>query len=168
MKKNFYWILGVVCSLAVFTGCSDDDDDDVLVSDVPQAVMDGLQSKFPNVTYAEWENKLGYYVAEFWQEGIQTDVWISEQGEWCMTELDLGTNLSLLPEAVQAAFKSGSYATWRVDDLDKYERPDRTFFLIEVETQGEADRDLFYAPDGTLIKDEVDRENNDVTPTTKI
>lgn len=166
MKKHLFLILGMVCSLVVFSGCNDDDDD-ILVQDVPQIVLSGLQTKFPNVTYAEWEKKGGYYVAEFWQEGMQTDAWINEKGEWCMTELDLGTNLTLLPEAVQTAFQSSQYATWRVDDLDKYERPDRTFYLIEVETGGQADRDLYYAPDGTLIKDEVDKENNDITPTTQ-
>jgi len=53
-----------------------------------------------------------------------------------------------------------------VDDIDKYERTDRTFYLIEIETKGQQDRDLFFGEDGTLLKDEVDRENNDVTPDT--
>lgn len=167
MKKNFYWFLGAVCSMVMLSGCNDDEDD-IPVSDVPQVVMSGLQAKYPNVSYAEWEKKGNYYVAEFWQEGMQTDVWMNAQGEWCMTELDLGTQLTLLPQAVQDAFMSGQYATWRVDDLDKYERPDRTFYLIEIETGGQADRDLYYSPEGILLKDEVDKENNDVTPTTKI
>jgi hypothetical protein len=51
-----------------------------------------------------------------------------------------------------------------VDDIDKYERPKDVFYLIEVETKGEKDRDLFYASDGTLLKDEADRENNEVKP----
>jgi hypothetical protein len=36
--------------------------------------------------------------------------------------------------------------------------------LIEVETPGQPDRDLYFAPDGTLLKDEADRENYEVTP----
>ena len=83
-----------------------------------------------------------------------------------MTELDFGTNLGLLPDAVQNAFRNGQYANWRVDDIDKYERLDRTFYLIEIETNGQRDRDLFFAEDGSLLKDEVDKENNDVTPST--
>jgi hypothetical protein len=51
-----------------------------------------------------------------------------------------------------------------VDGLDKYERPNDVFYLIEVETKGEHDRDLFFASDGSLLKDEVDKENNEVTP----
>ena len=83
-----------------------------------------------------------------------------------MTELDFGVNLQLLPEAVRNVFQNGQYASWRVDDIDKYERTDRTFYLIEIETKGQQDRDLFFGEDGTLLKDEVDRDNNDVTPDT--
>ena len=68
--------------------------------------------------------------------------------------------------AKKAVFQNGQYASWRVDDIDKYERTDRTFYLIEIETKGQQDRDLFFGEDGTLLKDEVDRENNDVTPDT--
>jgi hypothetical protein len=81
-----------------------------------------------------------------------------------MTESDLGVNLSVLPQAVQDAFKSSQYANWHVDDIDKYERPNDVFYLIEIETKGESDRDLFFAPDGSLLKDDVDKENNEVTP----
>lgn len=164
MKKKFYWLFLAVCSVMVLSSCNDDDDD-IRVSDVPEVVLNGFQTKYPGIV-PEWENKLGYYVAEFWQEGIQLDVWISSQGEWSMTEMDLGTNQTLLPQAVLTAFQNSTYAAWLIDDMDKYERPDRTFFLIEVETAGQPDHDLYYTPDGTLLKDEVDTENNDVTPAT--
>ena len=81
-----------------------------------------------------------------------------------MTESDV--RLANLPEAVQNAFKSSQYADWHIEDLDKYERTDRTFYLIEIEKKGQRDRKLFYAEDGKLLKDEHDRENDDVTPTT--
>ena len=165
MKTKFYGMFMAMCAMVAFTGC-DNDDDDIRVSDVPNAVMNTFEAKYPNVSHAEWENKQGYYVADFWQEGIETHVWIDSKAEWQMTELDLGVNLQLLPEAVRNAFQSGQYANWRVDDIDKYERTDRTFYLIEIETKGEQDRDVYYAEDGSILKDEVDRENNDVTPST--
>lgn len=165
MKTKYFGLFLALFGAVVLTSC-DNDDDDIRVSDVPASVQNTLEAKFPNVSRAEWENKMGYYVADFWQEGIETHVWIDREAEWKMTELDFGVNLQLLPEAVRNAFRSGQYAGWSVDDIDKYERPDRTFYLIEVETKGQQDRDLFFAPDGTLLKDEVDRENNDVTPTT--
>ena len=165
MKRNIFGILLAVCSLLAFSAC--ENEDDVLVSDVPQAVLNTFKAKYPNIL-PEWESKQGYYVAEFFQEGIETEMWITAQGEWAMTEMDLGMNLNLLPQPVLDAFKASTYATWQVDDMDKYERTDRTFYLIEVETAGQADRDLFYNPDGTLIKDVVDKDNNDITPNTKL
>ena len=166
MKKNFYRLFLAVCGVVLFSACNDDDDD-ILVSDVPAVVFNAFQAKYPNIM-PEWERKQGFYVADFFQEGMETEVWISEKGEWAMTEMDLGMNLSLLPQPVLNAFQASEYATWRVDDLDKYERTDRTFYLIEVETNGQADRDLYYNPDGTLIKDVVDKDNDDITPNTKL
>ena len=166
MKTRVYFLGCIVALFGMVTLTSCEKEDDIHVSDVPTAVLNTLEAKFPNVSRAEWENKLGYYVADFWQEGMDTHVWIDSKAEWKMTELDLGVNLQLLPEAVRTAFLNGQYANWKVDDIDKYERPDRTFYLIEIETKGEKDRDLFFAEDGSLLKDEVDKENNDVTPTT--
>ncbi len=48
------------------------------------------------------------------------------------------------------------YATWEVDDIDMYERPDLTFYLIEVEADGQRDCELYFSADGTLLKNETD------------
>ena len=163
MKAKFYGLFLALWGAVTLTSCSNDDDD-LRVSDVPSAVMNSFEAKYPNVSRAEWEKKGGYIVADFWQEGVDTHVWYNSNGEWLMTEYDLGLDISSLPQAVQDSFKGSQYATWHVDGLDKYERPNDVFYLIEVETKGEHDRDLFFASDGSLLKDEVDKENNEVTP----
>ena len=162
MKAKYYGLFLALFGAMVLTSC--DKDDDLRVNDVPNVVLDSFEAKFPNASRAEWEKKGGYIVADFWQDGMETDVWYNPNGEWLMTEYDLGINLSALPQAVQDAFQSSRYAAWQVDDIDKYERPGDVFYLIEVEIKGQQDRDLFFAPDGTLLKDEVDKENNEVTP----
>jgi hypothetical protein len=48
-----------------------------------------------------------------------------------------------------------------------YEREDMTFYLVEVEKNGEKDRNLYYNAEGGLLKDEVDAPNDDVLPTTQ-
>ena len=162
MKAKFYGLFLALFGVVALTSC--DKEDDIRLSDVPAPVMSSFEANFPNASRAEWERKSGYIVAEFWQEGLETKVWYNPNGDWQMTEYDLGMNLSALPQAVQDAYMSSSYANWHVDDLDKYERPNDVFYLIEVEAHGEKDRDLYYAPDGRLLKEEVDRENNEVTP----
>ena len=54
---------------------------------------------------------------------------------------------------------------YKGDDIDKYECPDKTFYLIEVKKAGQRDRKLFYSQDGLLLKDVEDKENDDVLPT---
>jgi hypothetical protein len=67
---------------------------------------------------------------------------------------------------VKETFLAGQYATWGVDDIDKYEREDLTFYLVEVEKKGQKDMDLYYTEDGTVLKEVEDRPNDDVLPTT--
>ena len=162
MKTKFYGLFLALFGAVVLTSC--DKEDDIRISDVPCVVMNSFDANFPNAGRAEWEKKSGCLVADFWQDGMDMSAWYNPNGEWLMTESDLGVNLSVLPQAVQDAFKSSQYANWHVDDIDKYERPNDVFYLIEIETKGESDRDLFFAPDGALLKDEVDKENNEVTP----
>lgn len=165
MKKYFYYLCMGLAGMLFLNSC--EKEDDIRLSDVPQAVVNAFDAKFPNVNSAEWEKNRGYYVAEFWYENAVKEAWFDEKGNWRMTETDLRKDLTALPEAVQTAFNNSQYATWQVDDIDKYERTTDTIYLIEIETNGKRDRDLYFAPDGTILKDETDRDGNNVTPDTE-
>ena len=103
-------------------------------------------------------------VADFWQNGLEVQAWSDSDGKWLMTEYDWGIDLSALPQAVQDALQNGQYGTWFVDDIDLFERPDDVFYVIDVETKGQPERNLYFSPEGQLLKDEVDRGNDDVRP----
>lgn len=159
-SKYLVWCLAL-WGLIGFTACDDNDD----VTNLPEAIENAFYNKYPDATWVEWERKSGYYVAEFRQDGMEMDVWYEKGGAWKMTEIDFGRNLSLLPQVVQDAFQSSTYSQWMVDDIDKYECPDKVFYLIEVKTTGQRDRKLFYSDEGILLKDVEDKENDDVLPT---
>lgn len=162
MKLKWRVMFWALCGAVLWQGCSDDDDP----MTVSEAIQDAFESKYPSVSNEKWEIKSGYYVAEFSVNGQETEAWFSSAAEWKMTETDLRTNLSLLPEAVQTAFAASEYRTWTVDDIDRYELPNQvTFYLIEVEKAGQKDRKLFYSPDGTLLRSVDDAANDDVLPT---
>ena len=161
-KANLFGCFWALFGAVVLTGC--DKEDDLRLSEVPGAVVASFEAKFPDAGFTEWEKKGGYIVADFWQEGMETHAWYTSNGEWQMTDYDLGKNISVLPQAVYDAFMNGNYATWRVDDASKYERPSDVFYLIEIETPGQRERDLYFSPEGRLLKDEPDRENDDITP----
>ena len=80
-----------------------------------------------------------------------------------MTEYDIP--FAQLPQAVQDAFKTGAYASWRVDDVDKIEKTDASvIYVIEVES-GEKEYELTYLEDGTLIREEAEwGEHTPVAP----
>lgn len=166
MKKLFvylgFYLSATLVSLVLLSSC--EKEDDIRWSDVPQAVAKTFESKFPDAVRSEWEKKRGYYVAELWYQQVETHAWFEKNGTWRMTEIDLGHSVANLPEAIQKTLAESKYATWEIDDLDKYERPIDIFYLVEVEANGQRDRDLFFSPDGILLSDEVDREGNDVTP----
>ena len=109
MKTRLLGLAVVLAGAMAFTSC--EKDDDLHSSDVPAAVLDSFDAKYPNVSRAEWEKKGGYIVAEFWQDGMDTQAWYNSNGEWLMTEFDLGRNVSALPQAVQEAFQNSAYAT---------------------------------------------------------
>ena len=162
MKTDLWKFLFLFCSVVMLSAC--DHDDDLPSSKVPETVKSAFEAKFPAVVKAEWEKKSGYYVAEFRDNGLDMEAWYDSDAIWCMTETDLRTDLNELPGLVKNAFETSEYMDWRVDDIDKYERPSGVFYLIEVEKSGQQDRDLFYDEGGTLLKDVVDKENNKVLP----
>ena len=69
---------------------------------------------------------------------------------WQYTEIDIP--YSALPKAVRAAFEASEYAKWKIEDIDKVERNGtEVFYVIEVE-KGDQEVDLYYMPNGKLIK----------------
>ncbi len=164
MKLKLHLLLLALCSMVILQSCDDDDD----IISITEATQNAFKAKFPTVNNERWENKRGYYVAEWRENGLEKDAWFSTSSEWLMTETDYGRNLSLLPSAVKTALEGSTYQTWSIDDIDFYERPDKDFYRIEVEKKGEREMNLFYATDGTLIKAVEDKENDDILPNTAI
>lgn len=149
MKAKFFFLTLAVVGLA-FASCSDDDDDGI---NVPAEVENAFRSRYQNATNPKWENKIGYYVADFRQNGIESEAWFDAQGNWYMTETDI--QYLGLPQAIRTTHEAGDYWTgWRVDDVDMIEAPGReTVYIIEVEqNQTDTEYDLYYSPDGIFIK----------------
>lgn len=159
--KAKLWMISLLFGAFAFTSCDNDDDNFVPES----AVLNAFKQKYPEARSTSWENRAGYMKAEFNNNNYETEAWFDLQGNWVMTETDIPYNA--LPQAVKTTFEAGQYAQWKVDDVDKIERPDAgTVYIIEVE-KGETDIDLHYAEDGTFIKEVVDSDNEhlpSVTP----
>jgi len=152
-------ILALLTSSVFFFG-SCDDDDNYTPEDV---VVSAFNSKYPNAGKVEWETKSGYKVADFYIDSKEAEAWFDIDGSWVMTETDL--TFGELPTEVQESFNAGTYASWRVDDVDKLERSNtEVVYVVEVE-QGNQEFDLYYSADGILIKEINDNESSYHEPT---
>ncbi len=155
MKTKVLIMAALVCNSFVSMSCSDDDNNFVPENVVTRA----FDTKYPDARQVSWENEAGYVKAEFYTGSYEAEAWFDPQGIWLLTETDLPYNA--LPQAVRSAFEAGPYASWKVDDVDKLERPDTgTIYVLDVES-GERDADLHYSENGILVKEVTDGNGND-------
>lgn len=159
MKKIVFWAM-MTLGVVSLQSCDKDDDDRLQVSANLQEAFD---TRYPNVSRVDWEQKGQFYEAEFVDNGYENKAWFTPDGAWVMTEYDL--RFTQLPQAVQDAFKAGAYASWKVDDVDKIEKTDGSVtYVIEVES-GEKEYELTYLEDGTLIREDTEwGEHTPVAP----
>ena len=118
-----------------------------------------FDEKYPAAKDVEWETRNDYLIVDFKQDKVEKEAWFDNSGTCYMTETDIP--FAQLPDAVKTAFQQGEYSTWKVDDVDMIERRDvETVYVIETE-QGNSEVDLYYSPDGILVKTVLDAGGND-------
>ena len=156
-KELIKWTMACAFGVFALASCSDDDDAPVKV---PDAVTRAFTEKYTGVGRVEWDReKGGYLVAEFWKDGKEHEAWFDANGEWFMTEVDHGRDITSLPQAVQDGYKTTRYneEQWTIDDIDEIQRKAYdTFYIIEVEKRGQPDFDLYFDANGTLFREVQD------------
>lgn len=120
---------------------------------LPENVKTAFQKMYPKATDVEWEQMAGCYVAEFIADNQEIDVWLSNDAEWVMTETDV-ESLEKVPAAVAEAFMNSTMAQMRLRDVRIITFPKRPTVIVMEVQQYNSDEEfqLFYAPDGTLLK----------------
>lgn len=114
---------------------------------VAQAAKEAFAQKYPGITVREWEEKMGYHVAEFSLNNTEAEAWFTADGSWVRTETDYrGT----LPEAV-TSYITSNYPEASVDDIDLISTPYGEYYEIELERRNAADMELNIRADGTLV-----------------
>ncbi len=139
MKKTLF-----LSSLALSLFAISCDKDDK----VSQEVKDALYALYPDAKYVDWDVERNYIVADFLNNGVETEV--TFQGTtWVKIETDI--TFDALPQVVKDAYGEGKYSNWNYTDVDEIKKPNNVFtYVIDVE-QGESEIELTYAADGSLI-----------------
>lgn len=123
-----------------------------------KAIIQAVKTKYPEAKKIEWEQKQGYYVAEFNNNNTEYEAWFDKNGNWVMTESNIKYNN--LPQNIRYEFEKSSYSDWKKEDIDKIERPDmKTVYILEVEKEDQ-DIDLYYTEDGMLMKTFMDEQKD--------
>jgi hypothetical protein len=160
---------GVVLTLAA---CENEEAPVGGTSDVSRLAQIAFETKYPGASNVRWLTKGDYVVAVFSMSATRAvsdtendlAAWFDNGGVWYMTETDIP--FTSLPQAVQETFNAGEYAAapWKVDDVDKLERDGvEMIYVIEVEKKEngqETEVDLYYTPDGVLVKKVIDSGND--------
>ena len=159
--KYWKWMrVTALCAVGALLMTACDDDEDEGFTRVPAAVEAAFNSQYGAQRGVEWDTERGgYIVAEFRKDGRECEAWYSADGTWGMTEAGYGRNLQGLPQAVQDGYAATTYAQggWTVDDIDEIQRPGyETVYKIEIEKQGQPDRDLYFDLGGALFRDVQD------------
>ncbi|MDE6564036.1 MAG: PepSY-like domain-containing protein [Muribaculaceae bacterium] len=170
--KKIKAIFASIAAAAVISiplaACSDDDDDKT-VDQVPEAFVEALKKVEPDAQNVKWETAGSYRVAEFTKNMVDYDVWFGTDAAWAMTEKDYGKDFFLVPDnAVNEAFAKGEYSSWTVDDIVYYQQTTDEFYVIEVETAGQPDMDLFYTTEGEMFKAIPSDGAPEILPTTVV
>lgn len=143
----------------LLTACDNNDDDHKDAIEPTRPVVQAFNEKYPDASRPIFTIEGNYYVAEFTNNGVSTEAWLTEQGKWMMDKAD--TPFNQLPQPVTTAFNNGLYAGWKVDDTYTIRRDSMaTIYKIEAE-QGNSDLDLYYSPYGNLIQAVPDKGNED-------
>lgn len=174
MKKNLFLI--AVSAVLMIAGCSKENN--TLTVDgqiVPKAIVEAFNSQYPGATNVKWGYRNSYTIATFNlpatkssdDKGSTNSVWYDNNANCLMTEFD--RNPSDLPEAVKKSLEliaTEKYPGYQIDDIDFISREGYDdIYVIEIEGKGqggkEIDIDLYFSPDGTLLREVPDTEEDD-------
>lgn len=163
-------------AIVLFAACNDDGDTKKEgTANVPEVVNTAFEKQFPNATNVTWAEKNNYYVASFDLKaksraeatpGQKNEAWYTQEGKCNLSELELSAaELESGYAKVLAAWKATTYFTdgYTIDDIDLLQRTesaDDKIIKIEIE-KGEQERDLYFTPEGKLVKDVPDTDDSD-------
>ena len=116
MKTRMTIFVSLLLAGFAFTSCEDSDDNYT----PDEKIVNVLYEKYPNAQRVDWELQHDHYVADFYDNNIEKEAWITTKGEWVMTESDILFNN--LPDAVQTAFNESEYNEWLYTTWDVRER----------------------------------------------
>lgn len=128
----------------------DDDNDDLLPSELPAAVTDYIRQHYPQARLVDIERERNGIEVEILDGRTPRELIFSAAGEWLSTRTEV--RQSEVPAAVLDALRASDYASWEIDDIDLILTPDGEWYEFDLE-EPRTDREtkLKIRPDGEIF-----------------
>ena len=121
---------------------------------VPGPVTDSFKIKYPNAKSVSWRDNLGSFQATFMLDSTTYVAKYSSKAEWQSTEKKIKSDA--IPAAVKDGLSKSKYADWKVGTVTvRYLPGDKTIYIIFVSKSDINRKNLTFASDGQLLKDNL-------------
>jgi hypothetical protein len=121
---------------------------------VPGIVTDSFKIRYPHATSVSWRDNVSAFQATFKQDSSTYVAKYSSKGEWQSTEKKISAGA--IPAAVKDGLSKSKYADWKVGTVTvRYLPGDKTIYIIFVSKSDLNRKNLTFASDGQLLKDNV-------------
>ena len=121
---------------------------------VPGAVTDSFKVKYPNAKSVSWRDNVGSFQATFKLDSGNYVAKYSSKGEWQSTEIKIKSDA--IPTAVKDGLSKSKYADWKIGTVtEKFLPGNKTIFIIFVSQSELSRKNLTFASDGQLLKDNI-------------
>jgi len=148
MKNMILFVAFTMLTAPIFA-----QDHEVQNDDIPAAVKQAFQNKYPGKAVIKWEKSGKNLEAEFKVDGTKYEAGFDYQGNWIETEYEV--KMKDIPQPVKDAWKKTDYTTWKILSTKHVETPNQpNLYQYEVK-KGKQTVELQFTPDGTQVSKEA-------------
>lgn len=131
-EMDLYYSADGILLKAIADNDNDNDYDNYLPSQLPAAVENFINQRYPGARIIEAETDKGKLEVDIIHNNRSKEVVFDAQNNWLYTEYDV--NYSEVPQTVKDALQASQYKDYRIDDIDYYEKPDVSYYRFELES----------------------------------
>jgi hypothetical protein len=140
-------------ALALFTFPAFAQEHKVATDDVPLAVKQAFQDKYPGKVVTGWELEADHYEAEYKVDGTKYEAEFDAKGMWILTEYKV--KMADIPQPVKDAWKKTDYTKWNIVETKHIETPTQpNLYEYEVK-KGKQTMEIQFMPDGTQVNNQA-------------
>lgn len=116
-----------------------------LPSLLSETIKNRIAQLYPGAVILAYELEKQLIEVDIRHDNRYKEAGFDPDGKWLYTEWEIGE--TELPDTVKQALQGPAYAGWRIDDIERIEKPEGVFFQIELE-KGDLDRKVMFGENG--------------------